>query len=188
MKYSKGPIPFRFASRNDRAAQPIEWQEVIELLSYDRTAAVLYAHAWAYRRNPMFYDYSAIGGDCTNFASQCLLAGGGVMNWTPETGWYYRTANDKAPAWTGVEYLGRFLLREDETPGPVATETEAGAMEPGDLVQLSNGTRFHHTPLVVAVLDGTIFVAAHSQDADWRPLDTYAFAAARYLHITGIRP
>ncbi len=60
------------------------------LLPYNRVAAVLYAHTWAYRRNPKFYDYSEIGGDCTNFASQCLWAGGGLMDYTPELGWYYK--------------------------------------------------------------------------------------------------
>ena len=51
-----------------------------QLLPYDRAAAVAYAHAWAYRRNPAYFDYSGIGGDCTNFASQCLYAGAPVMN------------------------------------------------------------------------------------------------------------
>ena len=50
------------------------------LQDYDRKAAVLYAHAWAYGRNPAFYDYEQVGGDCTNFASQCIFAGCGIMN------------------------------------------------------------------------------------------------------------
>ena len=33
------------------------------LRPYDRRAAVLYAHEWAYGRNPKFYDYERIGGD-----------------------------------------------------------------------------------------------------------------------------
>ena len=47
---------------------------------YDRLEAVSYAHRWAYGRNPAFYDYEEIGGDCTNYASQCIYAGTGVMN------------------------------------------------------------------------------------------------------------
>ena len=89
---------------------------------YNRFAAVNYAHRWAYGRNPMFYDYENIGGDCTNFASQCILAGGGVMNYTPTWGWYYINANEKAPAWTGVEYLYRFLVRKNSSIGPVGRE------------------------------------------------------------------
>lgn len=35
---------------------------------YDRAAAVAYAHTWAYRRNPRYYNYEELGGDCTNFS------------------------------------------------------------------------------------------------------------------------
>ena len=72
---------------------------------YNRAAAVQYANRWAYFRNPEYYDFSAIGGDCTSFASQCILAGGAPMNYTPDFGWYYRNLNDRAPAWTGVKFL-----------------------------------------------------------------------------------
>lgn len=39
---------------------------MLERIPYDRRAAVAYAHQWAYGRNPDFYDYEEIGGDCTN--------------------------------------------------------------------------------------------------------------------------
>ena len=61
----------------------------LRLTPYDRGAAVRYAKRWAYGRNPAFYDYERIGGDCTNFASQCVYAGSGVMNYTRDLGWYY---------------------------------------------------------------------------------------------------
>ena len=56
--------------------------------SYDRRSAAAYAQRWAYFRNPDFLDFSDLGGDCTNFASQCIYAGSGVMNFTPTYGWY----------------------------------------------------------------------------------------------------
>ena len=87
---------------------------------YDRTAAVLYAHQWAYGRNPAFYDYENLGGDCTNFASQCVFAGSGVMNFTPDFGWYYIDANQKSPSWTGVPYFWNFMTRKEPSVGPVA--------------------------------------------------------------------
>lgn len=68
------------------------------LLRYDRPAAVAYAHRWAYGRNPRYYDYERVGGDCTSFASQCLYAGAGIMNFTRDLGWYYLDGNHKAPA------------------------------------------------------------------------------------------
>ena len=164
----------------------------MRLRPYDRESAVAYAHKWAYGRNPAFYDYEKIGGDCTNFASQCIYAGGGVMNFTPTYGWYYIDANQKAPAWTGVEYLYRFLIRKEESVGPVAEETGIEAILPGDILQLSfTGQGFQHSPVVVSVgevpVPQNILLAAHSYDADYRPLNTYEYQKIRFLHITGIR-
>ena len=56
-------------------------------IPYRRDLAVAYAHRWAYGRNPAYFDYEELGGDCTNYASQCLFAGVGVMNYTPTYGW-----------------------------------------------------------------------------------------------------
>ena len=69
---------------------------------YDRLEAVIYAHRWAYSHNPSFYDYEELGGDCTNFASQCIYAGTGIMNFTPTYGWYYIDPDDKAVDGRGV--------------------------------------------------------------------------------------
>ena len=164
------------------------------LRDYDRQAAVLYAHQWAYGRNPAYYDYEKLGGDCTNFASQCIFAGSGIMNFTPTFGWYYIDANQKAPAWTGVMYLWNFLTRKGFSVGPVGEPCRLEDLRPGDIVQLSfKGTDFQHSPVVISVgavptLENTL-VAAHSYDADNRPLSTYEFRDIRYLHITGtVRP
>lgn len=161
-------------------------------LQYDRGGAVLYAHEWAYGRNPAFYDYEELGGDCTNFASQCLLSGGGIMNYTPDFGWYYIDGNQKSPAWTGVEFLYQFLTRETPSVGPAARPCEIWEVQPGDLVQLSfTGEQFQHTPVVVwtesqPLTPAEILVAAHSYDADNRPLSTYEYKKIRFLHITGV--
>ena len=163
-----------------------------ELLSYDRQAAVRYARRWAHGRNPAYYDFDALGGDCTNFASQCLYAGAGVMNFTPTFGWYYRSVRDRAPAWTGVEYLFRFLTRTGEGPGPLAAPVPPEELLPGDLVQLSFGDGSFTHCLVVEETGkrgdpGQILLAAHSDDADLRPLSTYPYRQVRFLHITGVR-
>lgn len=161
------------------------------IFPYDRRAAVRYARRWAYGRNPAFYDYENIGGDCTNFASQCLYAGGGVMDFTPEYGWYYIDANQKSPSWSGVPYLFNFLTRQPPTTGPFGREVELGEVRPGDLVQLSfNGVEFQHTPVIVSAREpqnlGDILVAAHSYDALDRPLDSYEFQKIRFIHIKGV--
>ena len=162
-----------------------------QMLPYDRAAAVAYAHTWAYRRNPAYFDFSTIGGDCTNFASQCIYAGAGVMNYTPLYGWYYRSASDRTPSWTGVQYLYDFLTR-NMGAGPFASEVSLSRLESGDVVQLAidREDRYQHTPVVVRVDSPTlsgILVAAHSNDVDFRPLSTYNIRRFRCLHIEGVR-
>ena len=85
---------------------------------YNRIKATEYAKRWAYLRNTAFYDFQNLGGDCTNFASQCLFAGTGIMNFTPTFGWYYIDGNDKSPAWTGVPYFYNFMTRKEVSSGP----------------------------------------------------------------------
>ena len=162
----------------------------MRLYPYDRAAAVSYAHRWAYSRNPKFYDYESIGGDCTNFASQCIYAGTGIMNYTPTFGWYYIDANRKSPSWTGVPYLFDFLTRSQMSVGPVGREVDLSQIECGDILQISfDGIRYKHTPVVVAIGNPitaeTVLLAAHSDDADNRPLSTYAYQSIRCIHIEG---
>lgn len=68
-------------------------------IPYNRFAAVAYARTWATSRNPAYYNFEEIGGDCTNFASQCIYAGARIMNYTPTFGWYYRSSYDRSPSW-----------------------------------------------------------------------------------------
>ena len=84
---------------------------------YDRRRAREYARRWAYGRNPLFYNFTGIGGDCTNFISQCILAGCCTMNCRETFGWYYNSSYDRTPSWTGVQYLYDFLTA-NEGSGP----------------------------------------------------------------------
>ncbi len=166
----------------------------MRIIEYDRNAAVSYARRWAFSRNPAYYNFDLIGGDCTNFASQCLFAGAGVMNYTPDIGWFYRSVNDRAAAWTGVEYFYRFLIENAQGDGvgggagPFAKEVEIGGLEIGDFVQLGRDTGdFYHTPVVVGFSGRMPLVAAHTYDAFGRRLDSYSFERLRCIHILGAR-
>lgn len=161
---------------------------------YNRERAVEYAKRWALSRNPLFFDFTGGGGNCTNFVSQSILASGLVMNDTPVFGWYYADVNDRAPSWTGVVEFYEFMLGigdfspVSERVGPFAREVAREEVELGDVVQLSDSRgRFYHSLLVSGFGDnGEILVSAQSNDALDRPLSTYNFAGARFLHIEGI--
>ena len=164
-------------------------------LPYNRDRAVEYAKKWALSRNPLFTDFTGQGGNCTNFVSQCIFAGCGVMNYTPTFGWYYRSASDRAPAWTGVDELYRFLLGNPEFTeanggtGPFATDARTSRqIQVGDVVQLANEEGdFYHTLIISGFLPDDILVCAHSDDALDRRLSTYNYASLRILHIEGAR-
>ncbi|MBQ9081032.1 MAG: amidase domain-containing protein [Clostridia bacterium] len=159
----------------------------MQIISYNRAAAVAYAKKWAFSRNPAYYNFDRIGGDCTNFASQCIYAGAGVMNFTPTLGWFYRSINDRTPSWTGVEYLYNFLTG-NEGVGPFAEEAPLSRLEIGDIVHLGRETGdFYHSPVVVGFSRGQILVAAHTYDAYDRALSSYSFERVRGIHILGVR-
>lgn len=153
---------------------------------YDRAAAVNYARRWALARNPVYYNFENVGGDCTNFTSQSIYAGAKIMNFTPVMGWYYRSSYDRTPSWTGVEYLYNFLVN-NRSVGPFAHVVSQSEVEPADIVQLGTASGdFYHSPIITAV-SPTILVAAHTFDALDRPLSSYVYDRARFLHIDGVR-
>ena len=164
----------------------------MRIIEYDREAAVAYARRWAFSRNPSYYNFDSLGGDCTNFASQCLFAGIGVMNDTLELGWYYRSLNDRSAAWTGVDFFYRFLIANQagvgNGAGPFAEETDIARLQIGDFVQLGRATGdFYHTPVVVGFSRGVPLVAAHTNDAYGRALTSYSFERLRCIRILGGR-
>lgn len=154
---------------------------------FDSDAAVLYARKWAFSRNPDYYNFDAIGGDCTNFISQCVYSGSGIMNYTRDVGWYYNSLSDRAAAWTGVEHLYRFLMK-NLGAGPFAETIALNTAHAGDIIQLgSSDGAFYHSCLVVGKSNGIPRIAAHTNDAYDLPLTAYSFDRSRCIHIIGVR-
>jgi len=159
---------------------------------YDRDKAVSYAKKWAFSRNPRYMDFTGMGGDCTNFVSQCLHAGGCRMNYTPTFGWYYISITQRAPAWTGVEYFYKFIVN-NKKEGPYGALCDISEIETGDVVQISfNGYTFSHSTIVVKIIEprnlDNILISTHSYDACDKPLSQYGAAKKfRFIHILGCR-
>ena len=162
---------------------------------YNRERAVEYAKRWALDRNPLFIDFTGIGGNCTNFVSQSILAGSCTMNYTPDFGWYYISADDRAPAWSSVEYFYDFMTgqpafaSQNGGVGPFATVVPREEAELGDAVQFANRTGdWYHTVMITGFDGEEILVSAQSDDALDRPISSYRNAVQfRFLHIEGVR-
>ena len=154
---------------------------------YNRENALLYAKRYAFSQNPVFGDFRDIGGNCTNFVSQCVYAGTCRMNYTKTFGWYYISLNDRAPAWTGVEFFYNFIT-SNEGVGPFGREITADECEIGDAIQLGNSKDgYYHTLIAVGFENDDILVAAQTDNASMRPLSTYSYEFARFIKIDGVR-
>ena len=164
-------------------------------IQYNRIKAVEYAEKWAFSRNSRFGNFDDMGGDCTNFASQCIYAGCGVMNYTKNIGWYFNSMHDRSAAWSGVEFLYKFLKNntsKENSPGPYAEETNIAQIQLGDIIQLGDNTgHFYHSLVVTGKNSGndidSVFVTTHTYDSYMRPLNSYVISQYRCLHITGCR-
>ena len=175
---------------------------------YNRAAAVAYARAWALSRNPRFFNFEGMGGDCTNFVSQCLLAGGLPMNMTPTFGWYFLSSGNRTPSWSGVEYFYNFLISNAANggTGPRGRLCKIEELEIGDVVQLSfRSGIWAHNLIVTEISDvaavaaegtilqgaavsepfaGRILIATHTVDSLDRPLNSYIYERARYIKVS----
>lgn len=159
----------------------------MQTIAYNRDAAVAYAKKWAFHRNPRYYNFDNVGGDCTNFISQCIYAGCGIMNYTKDTGWYYNSPSDRAAGWSSVPYLYQFLTSNRGT-GPYASEVPQAMAEPGDIIQLGRYRgAWYHSLLIIEKTDQDFLIATHTQDASGRPLSDYVRDRTRFLHVEGAR-
>jgi hypothetical protein len=154
---------------------------------YNRENAVAYARKYAFSQNSLFANFAGIGGNCTNFVSQCIYAGSCEMNYKPTFGWYFISLDERSPSWSGVEYFYNFII-ENTDVGPFGRVATSDELENGDVIQLGrNDEGFYHTLLVVGFDGEDILVAAQTDNAYARPLSTYTYDFARYIKILGVR-
>ena len=154
---------------------------------YLRENALLYANRFALSQNPIFGNFAGIGGNCTNFVSQCIYAGSCKMNYKPTFGWYYISMNERAPAWTGVDYFYNFITKNTDV-GPFGRDATPDELEVGDVIQLGReGEGFYHTLIIIGFEGDDPLIAAQTDNALGRALSTYTYDFARYIKILGVR-
>lgn len=155
---------------------------------YSRQKAVEYAYMWWDKRNPKFYNFDDLGGDCTNFVSQCLFFGGIEMNMSAN-GWFYNNLSSRSPSWTGVEQFFSFAISNQKNLGVRAELSNIQQIEIGDVVQLKlrGENRFHHSLLITHISGvknySNVLLTSHTYDALNKPIDHYFVEDIRFLKI-----
>lgn len=111
----------------------------------NRSAGVTYARNWALSINPNWGNYESLGGDCTNFISQCLYAAGVPFDTSGYT-WYWYSDSNRAPAWTGASQFKSYALNNNSSStsnyGLYARTSQWGNVTISDIVQLGS-TPYH---------------------------------------------
>lgn len=173
--------------------------------AYDRQAAVDYARQWvgltAMTRNPQWGVYDDYGGNCNNFTSQCLYAGGIPMDiygydnqqwkWYSDVPNTYSEARGRSSSWSGVDEFYTYV-NENSGYGLVAqADANLYTAQPGDVLQYGADGEWKHSVLVTEVIQDEngqpvdFLIASNTTDRiDW-PMSAYAYADVRLIHILG---
>ncbi len=162
---------------------------------YNASAAVNYAIKYAMIPNvKQFKDYTNLGGDCTNFISQCLYAGGLPKDYVDPYTWYWDSDTHRAN-WTGVNDLYTYLVNNNSSSshnfGVYAYSSNHGTVSLGHVVQLSDSKGvWYHSMIIVQEIERSsndtvqdYLVAQHSDNGIY-PLSS-KMGKKRYIHIDG---
>ena len=145
-----------------------------EAAGYDPQAAVNYAHQYALNYNPAYSSWKGRGGDCANFASQCLTAGGLSQDgtWQPYTG-----------AWLGANNLRLYLIARGDCTG--YSTVSVNNITIGDLVwsRGEDGTGYGHVMVVTAVSNIGINICGHTNDRNDAYYSVSSMAGSLVYHV-----
>jgi hypothetical protein len=167
--------------------------------AYDRDAAVAYARRWVGERNPDWVVYDRSGGNCQNFTSQAMLAGGIPMDVTSpgQWKWYGATpsssfqAAGRSPSWSSVS---EFLTYAGNNKGfglVAAVDAPYYSGEIGDIIHLGTNDDWRHTVMITEVIRDkagkTIdyLVASNTADLVDYPVSAYHYTQQMLIKIYG---
>ncbi|MFE3455856.1 amidase domain-containing protein [Nonomuraea sp. NPDC059194] len=169
-------------------------------MAYDYQAMVDYAYRYAENYNPNYRTYGGVGGDCTNFLSQIVKAGGwqGTGAWpgedrTSPAEWFYGDATwTTTYTWAAAHNWFQFARTWS---GRVSGLSNVWQMGIADVLQIdsdSDGNISHSMVVTDIGVDGSgvdeLFMTYHSSDTVDKPLSSvlagYGASATFYAHRT----
>ncbi len=127
--------------------------------TYSRDKAIAYADQWCLKRNRAQYsDYSNVGGDCANFVSQCLAAGGMPVNGST----FYDGWHKNSLSWINV--MAQIKHFKNYGTYMIATKENTLKGNPVYFDWNGDGTWDHATICVGKNASGTPIIDSHTAD------------------------
>ena len=166
--------------------------------AYNRTAAVSYSDLYYHSRNSEWYNFSDEGGNCQNYASQSMLAGGIDMDYTGEYQWKCyvtdpeyepeineeETPSGRTSSWVHVPSFYEYAKDNDDKGLAAECNVNLYYAEPGDIIIVGNG-ELAHTVIVSKVVDGHVLVNSNSIDMKDYPVEAYTYTTINLIKILG---
>ena len=140
---------------------------ITPLASYNASAAVAYADKYALNYNPNYSNYNSIGGDCANFVSQCLYAGGLTM----ANDWYWYSYSNRSGSWTVVPNLKTAMVNRGYQAVYISSygTSSFSSFSAGDVIMFGSGQ--YHTMICTGKDSaGRPYYNAHNTDQYHTPL------------------
>ena len=159
----------------------------------DRDAARAYMLTWVGKRNPAFMAYDDYGGNCMNFGSQVLAAGGIPMdtNGGYETGWYWYSGGQSTLPWVNVGSFRDYVAAPRVSGLVAVADAPYFSGETGDIITMGVDEPANHTTVILdAITDENGNVVDYllcSNTADLRnfPASAYYYTNRQLIRIIG---
>lgn len=145
----------------------------------NRIAGRDYARKHALTLNyPRWGNYESMGGDCTNFTSQCLYAAGVPFDNSGGYTWYWYSDSNRAPAWTHAGFFKNYALNNNTSStsnyGLYARASDWNSVYLCDIVQLNSPPT--HSMVISGVVESwgyktDYLICQHSDNVAGRLLD-----------------
>ncbi|MCB2294414.1 amidase domain-containing protein [Clostridium algoriphilum] len=162
---------------------------------YDRESAKNYAVKFAIVPNNkyIFLNYiNGNGGDCTNFVSQCLKAGGAPLDYNNIRPWWYELRGSGSICWSVAHALYWYLKVNQSTNRNVVKGIEIEdrhKLDIGDLVFYENYSNvIFHSAIITSFIDVYGNKEPRISQHSYNQLDetyekSYAYKKAHFLKI-----
>lgn len=174
--------------------------------TYNPEAAVKYAMTWVdsekvIRNESEFAVYDEYGGNCNNYISQCLNAGGIPMDYhgniDTQWKWYGETVNfeetdaGRSPSWAGVEEFHTYARENTGYGLKAVVDDNVYSGSPGDVLQYGHGGEWRHSVFITEVIKdkhGNVLdylINSNTTDRINYPASAYGYAQQRLIKIIG---
>ncbi|WP_086749020.1 amidase domain-containing protein [Streptomyces scabiei] len=165
-KLSRTPMAIISAPKAATTRNPVAKPKTLTGGAYNYNAMATYTEKYWKNYNSAYRKYNSAGGDCTNYLSQGLLAGGWkqISTVTPEEydTWYY-ASNGTADAWIGVNEWSWFT----QTAKRTTALANVYQMDIGDVLQVDfnkDGDKDHSMMTTYRSSSGVPYLTYHDAD------------------------